>query len=63
MRYYLAVDACLATLGSPPAQRFEQSLERWYTASERYARQLHDVERPAYVAMKRSEYARQQARD
>jgi len=63
MRYYLAVEACLATLGAPSAQRFEQSLERWYTASERYARQLHDVERPAYVAMKRSEYSRQQAPD
>ena len=63
MRYYLAIDACLATLGAPPAQRFEQSLEHWYASSERYARQLHDVDRPAYIAMKRREYARQQAAD
>ena len=60
MRYYLAIDAYLGTLAAPPAQRFEQSIERWYLATERYARQLHDVDRATYLEMKRREYQRQQ---
>ena len=63
MRYFLAVDACLATINAAPAQRFEQSMDRWYAGSERFARQLHEVDRSDYLAMKRREYARQQAPD
>jgi hypothetical protein len=61
MRYYLAIDAYLGALGAPASQRFEQSLERWYNATERYARQLHEVDRDSYLATKRREYQRQQA--
>jgi hypothetical protein len=60
MRYYLALDACLGALTAPEPQRLEQSLERWYDATERYPRQLHEVGRETYLAMKRREYARQQ---
>jgi len=60
MRYFLAIDAHLATLATPAPQRFEQSLERWYGATERYPRQLHEVDHATYVAMKHREYARQQ---
>jgi hypothetical protein len=60
MRYYLAIDAHLGTTATPVAERFEQSLERWFDATERYSRQLHEVDRDTYVAMKRSEYLRQQ---
>ena len=59
-RYFLAIEAYLATLAAPPQQRFEQSLERWYAATERYPRQLHEVDRATYVAMKHREYERQQ---
>jgi hypothetical protein len=41
--------------------RFEQSLERWFTATELYPRQLREVDRDTYFAMKRKEYQRQQA--
>ena len=61
MRYYLAIDALLGALAKPPAQRFELSLERWFAATEHYARQLHEVDKDAYLAMKRREYLRQQA--
>ena len=61
MRYYLAIDAALGALAAPAPQRFEQSLERWFTATERYARQLHEVDHDTYIAMKRREYQRQQA--
>ena len=60
MRYYLAIDACLAALAAPAPQRFEQSLERWFSATERHARQLHEIDHDSYVAMKRREYQRQQ---
>ncbi len=60
MRYYLAIDACLGALAAPAPQRFEQSLERWFSATERHAHQLHEIDHDSYVAMKRREYQRQQ---
>ena len=38
----------------------EQCLQNWFTAAEQYLRQLHEVDRPACLAMKRAEVARQQ---
>jgi hypothetical protein len=60
MRYYLAFDAYLRTLSSPASQRFEQSLEIWFADTERFARQLREVKRDDYIAMKRDQYLRQQ---
>lgn len=60
MRYYLAIDAYLHALGSPAPQRFELSLESWFSGTERFARQLHEVPRDDYITMKRSQYLRQQ---
>jgi len=60
MRYYLAIDAYLGALATPAPARFEQSLERWFNATERYPRQLREIDRDTYFAMKRSEYLRQQ---
>jgi len=60
MRYYLAINSYLATRQQPPSQRFEASLQNWFSASENYPRQLHEIERPAYLAMKRAEHLRQQ---
>src|SRR6185369_1204143 len=51
MRYYLAIDAYLQTRGSPPTQRFGQSLERWFADTERFARQLHEVQHDDYITM------------
>lgn len=60
MRYYLAIDAYLGAAATPAPERFSESLERWFTATERYAPQLHEVEHDAYITMKRREYLRQQ---
>jgi len=60
MRYYLAIEAYLGALATPPPQRFDESLERWFSSTERYALQLHEVDHDAYVSMKRNEYLRQQ---
>jgi hypothetical protein len=60
MRYYLAIDASLEALQAPPAEQLERRLEGWYDGAERYARQLHELDRDDYLEMKRSEYLRQQ---
>ena len=61
MRYYLAVDAFIGALSGPPAARLEKSLNDWFAGIERFPRQLHEMEREAYLDMKHREYARQQA--
>jgi hypothetical protein len=60
MRYYLAIDAYLASLAAAPDQRVEQRFASWFDATEQYPRQLHEVERDDYLQMKRHEYQRQQ---
>jgi hypothetical protein len=61
MRYYLAIDAHLASMGAPPGQQLEKRIETWFDATERYARQLHEMDRASYLEMKRGESVRQQA--
>jgi hypothetical protein len=60
MRYYLAIDAHLDSLSSPREQQAERRIQNWFTATERYARQLHEMDRETYVTMKRQEQERQQ---
>jgi hypothetical protein len=60
MRYYLAIDAYLSALNSPPQDQLEKRLLQWYNSTEQYAVQLHEVERNDYLEMKRREYQRQQ---
>ncbi len=61
MRYYLAIEAYLGALATPQQARLEKRLHDWFAASERYPRQLHEMERGDYIDMKRREYLRQQA--
>jgi len=61
MRYYLAIDAYLSTLPVPPEKRLDQRLANWFDATEQYPRQLHEVDRNAYMDMKHNEYQRQQS--
>jgi hypothetical protein len=58
MRYYLCIDAYLGALAAPPGQRAERAITAWFNATERYARQLHELERDEYVRMKREETRR-----
>ena len=55
MRYFLAIEAFLATLGAPPAERLERRLEHFHAALERYPAQLHETTLAEYLAMKRRE--------
>jgi len=60
MRYYLAVEAYLGSLDASPGRQFATRIERWFDATERYARQLREMDRGTYLSMKQREYARQQ---
>lgn len=61
MRYYLAIDAFLAAHALPPGEQVERRMREWYASTERYARQLHEMEQADYLEMKRKEIQRQQA--
>ena len=55
MRYYLAIDDYVS---APAPAQLEQRLNTWFDATERYPRQLHEVEKNDYLAMKREEAKR-----
>lgn len=63
MRYYLAIDSFLEAAPAAQALRLDRRLQTWFSAVEMYPRQLHEVERDDYIAMKRDEYRRQQTAD
>jgi hypothetical protein len=60
MRYYLAIDAYLDSLSAPADQQVEKRIQSWFSATERYPKQLREMDRNTYVTMKRAEYERQQ---
>jgi hypothetical protein len=62
VRYYFAIQAFLEGLASPPAQRFEHDLERWFELTERFPLQLHELERDDYLSGKRRELEQQNKR-
>ena len=61
MRYYLAIDSYLMAYSLPPAEQTEKSIQTWYASTERYATQLHEMNRNEYVEMKRNEIKRQKS--
>jgi hypothetical protein len=63
MRYYLGVDAYLNALTAPPAEQLERRMHLWFAATERYARQLHEIDEKTYVDLKRMEAGRQHRPD
>ena len=60
VRYYLAIEAYLASLNRPAAQQLNARLEHWFDATEQFPQQLHELDRNSYLTMKRDEYLRQQ---
>ena len=60
MRYYLAIEAFLNSTYLPPDKQLDRRLTRWFDASEKYARQLHELDREEYLRMKKEEYRRLQ---
>ena len=44
----------------PAAEQPERRIREWFASTERYARQLHEMDRDEYLQMKRNEMRRQQ---
>jgi hypothetical protein len=61
MRYYLAIEAFLGSLSAPQEARLDKRLRDWYAATERYPRQLHEMDQARYLELKHGDYQRQQA--
>jgi hypothetical protein len=55
MRYYLAIESYAAY---PAPDQVDKRLADWFDATERYPRQLHELERDAYITMKHEEVKR-----
>lgn len=62
MRYYLAMDSYLESVLVTTAKQPQTRMISWFAAVERYPRQLHELDRPAYLEMKEAEYERQQTK-
>lgn len=56
MRNFLALDAWLASLDAPAAERFDRSVQRMAVLTDRYATQLAEMPAEAYVSIKRREW-------
>lgn len=61
MRYFLAIEAFLGSQQAPAPQRAEKRLRDWFSATQRYPRQLKEMDMPEYLAMKRRELQAQAA--
>jgi hypothetical protein len=61
MRYYLAINAYLEGSQLAPAEQVEHRLQSWFTATEQYPTQLHEMDRATFLEMKRAEITRQRS--
>ncbi len=59
LRYYLALQSHLESHDAAGGRGTQLSLQTWFNATERYAEQLHEMDGPAYIAMKLKEVQRQ----
>jgi hypothetical protein len=55
VRYYLAIRAYLDTLPYADDERFEQRINRWYDLTDRYRRQLFELNKADYLQCKKRE--------
>ena len=61
MRYYLAIEAYLASLKQTPVLQQNTRLQYWFDATEEYSEQLREVSKTSYIEMKKDEYQRQKS--
>lgn len=61
MRYYLAIEAYLASLKKTASAQQNARFQYWFDATEEYSEQLHEVDKNSYIEMKKDEYQRQKS--
>lgn len=55
MRYYLGLQALLESRARPEAERFEWRVQRWYALTDKYRRQLYELDEKEYLDSKPKE--------
>ena len=56
IRYYFAIESYLDTLQVDPEKRFDARLNKWFDLTEKYPRQLHEMDRKDYLQYKEHEH-------
>jgi len=59
IRYYFAIQSYLETLKVAPDNRLSARLNNWYALTERFPRQLHELDKADYLQYKQHEQADQ----
>ncbi len=52
VRYLLAIKVYFETLDILEGQRYEESLQRWFDATQEYKKQLYEMDRETYLSIK-----------
>lgn len=59
VRYYFAIQSFLNTMHYPEESRFSMRISQWYDLTNRYKRQLFELEKENYLALKTKEHKNQ----
>jgi hypothetical protein len=59
VRYYCAIQSFMRTLRYPEASRFSMRISEWYDLTDRYRKQLFDLDRKDYLTFKTKEHENQ----
>lgn len=59
VRYYFAIQAFMSSLHSPAASRFGRRIDTWYELTDRYRKQLFELDKKDYLAFKINEHENQ----
>jgi hypothetical protein len=59
VRYYFAIQSFMNTLRYPEGSRFGMRISEWYDLTNRYRKQLFELERKDYLTLKTTEHANQ----
>lgn len=59
IRYYFAIQSYLDTLTVDPGKRLSARLDKWFELTERFPRQLHELNKENYLRDKQREYTDQ----
>jgi hypothetical protein len=59
IRFYFAIQSYLETLDQTAAKRFDARINKWFALTQRFPRQLHELDKKDYLENKQREHADQ----
>jgi hypothetical protein len=59
VRYYFAIQSFMNTLRYPEESRFSMRTDKWYDLTDRYRKQLFDLDKKDYLTFKTTEHKNQ----